>query len=301
MATATAEQHQQQQEALASLIAAQIAVVWPLLDVHDIAGTRDQFVFAVEAIVRQYGMASAQAALDHYRRARRDVGLTASVPNLTLPPPVPSVDVDQVVGVALSNLYGKVTPDSEQATLEQITEGVTQLVLDQGREQIIDAVRQDRVAKGWVRITEPGACWFCAMLALRGGAGFLYKTEQSAGRHSNRRFTGGGFPFKVHDNCRCHAEPVFTAYEPSARMRDAERIWREATNGSKSGKDSQRRFRQAWEGRKVTGVAAPDRGPIVGSGMTRDQIANQVRILEGLKDSAYRTRRLAELRTLLAL
>jgi hypothetical protein len=295
----SAEQHQAGQEALVALIPALIARVWPLLDPHDIAGTRDRLTAAIEAIVRRYGMASAAAALNHYRQARRAVGVTDPLPSLSLPGPVSTLDVDQAVGVALSSLYGTVTPEKEQATRDQISEGAAQLVLDQGREQIIDAVRQDRRAKGWVRVTEPGACWFCTMLALRAGAGFLYKDEQSAGRRANRRFTGGGFPFKVHDHCRCHAEPVWTAYEPSARMREADRMWRDVTKG-RSGADARKAFRQAWEGRTVTGVVA-DRGPILGSGMTREQIVNQVRILEGLKDSTYRTRRLAELRGLLAL
>jgi hypothetical protein len=294
------EQYQAGQTALVALIPTLVTQVWPLLDVHDIAATRDRLVMAIEAIVHRYGAASAAGALNHYRKARRDAGVTTPLPSVSLPPAVPTLDVDQVVGVSLSGLYGRVTPESEQAVIDQISEGAAQLVLDQSRDTVIEAVHQDRVAKGWVRVTEPGACWFCTMLALRGGAGFLYRSEQSAGRRSNSRFTGGGFSFKVHNSCRCHAEPVWTAYEPSARMRDADRMWRDVTKG-RSGKDAQRAFRQAWEGRTVTGVKAPDRGPLLGSGMTRDQIVNQLRILEGLKDSTYRTRRLAELRGLLAL
>lgn len=295
MATSQAEQHQAQQEALVALLPALIGRVWPLLDPHDIAGTRDRFVVAVEAIVRRYGLASAQAALEHYRQARQAAGITNSLPSLSLPGPVAPSDVDQAVGAALSTLYGPVTPEAERDTLDQVSEHAAQLVLDQGREVVIDAARQDRTAKGWVRVTEPGACWFCTMLALRAGAGFLYVDEQAAGRRANRRFKGGGFSFKVHDNCRCHAEPVFTAYEPSARMRDAERTWKDATKG-RAGKDAQRAFRQAWEGRRVT-----DGGPSsVPLAKDPRRIQHLLTVTESLPPSQWRTGELARLQKLLA-
>lgn len=294
-APASAEDHQAQQEALVSLLPALIGQVWPLLDVHDIAGTRARFELAVEAIVRRYGLASAQAALDHYRQVRAAIGVTDPLPALAVPGPVPTSDISQAVGVSLSGLYGPVTPEVERDTLDQVAEHATQLVLDQGRDTVIDVVRQDRAAKGWVRVTEPGACWFCTMLALRAGAGMLYASEQAAGRRANSRFKGGGFDFKVHDNCRCHAEPVFTAYEPSARMREAQATWDAATKG-RSGKDAQGAFRQTWEGRRVT-----DGGPrSVPLAQDPRRIQHLLTLTESLPPSEWRTGELARLRKLLA-
>jgi hypothetical protein len=106
------------------------------------------------------------------------------------------------------------------------------LVQDTGRDTIIGNVQRDRQAKAWARIPEPGACSFCLMLATRGA---VYRSEKTA-------------EFKSHDNCRCHVEPVFTAYEPSAAVRQAQALWASSTRG-KSGNAAQIAFRQAVEGR----------------------------------------------------
>jgi hypothetical protein len=74
------------------------------------------------------------------------------------------------------------------------------------------ATSSDRKAKGWARIPEPGACSSALMLATRGA---VYRSEK-------------GGDFKSHDNCRCHVEPVFTAYEPSAQVRSPRRPTRRA-------------------------------------------------------------------------
>ena len=84
-------------------------------------------------------------------------------------------------------------------------------MLNQSRTAIIDAVRADSEAKGWARVTEPGACYFCAMLATRGA---VYKTRETASFEAHRRYENG-----TGGDCRCHAEPVFNAYEPTAEIR----------------------------------------------------------------------------------
>ena len=160
------------------------------------------------------------------------------------PTPADSV-IESAVSWATTDLYGPVTPEAETKAMTRLDESVSQLVLDQGRDTIIGAVQQDKAAKGWARVTEPGACSFCIMLALRAGAGLLYKRESSA-------------DFQSHTNCRCHAEPVFTAYEPSAHMRDMQTLWTDSTKG-RSGNDARNAFRQAVEGRPITGAKAAKR------------------------------------------
>ena len=121
------------------------------------------------------------------------------------------------------------------------------------------------------------------MLALRAGAGFLYTSKRSA-------------DFSAHDNCRCHAEPVFNAYEPSYRMRQMQMLWAEATAG-RSGHDARVAFRQAVEGRPVTGSKNGPKGAAKGlHGLTKAQVQHQIALVEGLKDSPYRTQQLARLR-----
>jgi hypothetical protein len=279
-----AEEHQAGQEALVSLIPAVLREAWPLLDVHNIKGTMPQFLAAVKAIVARYGSASAAGALDYYRRERLAAGVKTATPTLRIAPGPADDVIEKAIGWATSDLYGPVTPESVAAAQSKVDEAVSQLVLDRGRDTIIANALNDKAAKGWARVTEQGACSFCIMLALRAGAGFLYKSERSA-------------DFSAHDNCRCHAEPVFTQYEPSYRMRQMQALWTDATRG-RSGHDARVAFRQAVEGRPVTG--SKDGGPKGAAkglhGLTKAQVQHQIALTEGLKDSPWRTQQLARLR-----
>jgi hypothetical protein len=230
----TGEDHQHGQAALVSLIPSLIEQAWPLLDPHDIKATLPQFTAAVQAVVNRYGRASATAALTYYRQQRVAAGVTGPV-ELRVAPTPPEKVVADAVGATTSSLYGTVTPESEQAALADVSEAAAQLVLDQSRDTIIENAVADPKAKGWARITEPGACSFCLMLAIRGGMGTLYKSKRSG-------------DFKAHNNCRCHAEPVFNAYEPSHALRQAQALWVQSTKGL-SGNDARIAFRQAVEGR----------------------------------------------------
>jgi len=279
-----AEEHQIGQEALVSLIPAVLREAWPLLDAHNIRGTLPRFLAAVKAIVARYGAASAAAAVDYYKAERVAAGIAGPAPSLRLAPTPADSVIEDAIGWATSDLYGPVTAESLTAAQSKVAEAVSQMVLDQGRDTIIGATNTDRTAKGWVRVTEQGACSFCIMLALRGAT---YKSKQSA-------------DFKSHDNCRCHVEPVFTAYEPSHRMRELDRLWKESTKG-RGGHDARVAFRQAVEGRPVTG--AKDGGPKGAAkglhALTKAQIEHQIALTEGLKDSAWRTGQLARLRNAL--
>jgi hypothetical protein len=228
------EDHQLGQAALVSLIPSLIEQAWSLLDPHDIKATLPQFTAAVQAVVNRYGRASATAALTHYRQQRVAAGVTGPV-ELRVAPTPPEKVVADAVGATTSSLYGTVTPESEQAALADVSEAAAQLVLDQSRDTIIENAVADPKAKGWARITEPGACSFCLMLAIRGGMGTLYKSKRSG-------------DFKAHNNCRCHAEPVFNAYEPPHVLRQAQALWVQSTKGL-SGNDARIAFRQAVEGR----------------------------------------------------
>ena len=145
-------------------------------------------------------------------------------------------------------------------------------------------------------VTEPGACSFCIMLALRHGKGMLYPAKRAASFKAHRKRANG-----AGGECRCHAEPVFTEHEPSHRMRTMQALWDESTKGRR-GKDAQVAFRQAVEGREVTGTTgAKAAKPKTGTAaMSRAQLEQQIALTEGLKDSPWRTRQLERLRGELA-
>jgi hypothetical protein len=224
--TRPADRHQAGQEALVSLVPALVARAWSLLDPHDIQGTLPRFLQAIMAIVDRYGAASAVSALDHYRQTRS--AMSRFVPKLAgrTPPDL----VEGAVKNSLAPLYGVVTPADEAAARAAVAEATAQMVLERGRRTIIDNAYADPAAKGWVRVTEPEACAFCLMLALRGP---IYLSSRSA-------------TFRSHPHCRCHAEPIFTAYEPPYRMIEAQRLWDEA---KKSDLRTTLAFRQLVEGR----------------------------------------------------
>jgi len=292
-ATRPAGQHQAGQVALVALIPALLREAWPLLDLHNLQATMPRFVAAVRAIVARYGQASAAGALAYYQTERRAQNVPGR-PSLKLAPsPVDSV-IEDAVSWATTDLWGPVTPEAETKALDLLDGAVQNLVLDQGRYTIIDAVKQDKYAKGWARVTEPGACSFCVMLALRAGAGFLYHKRSAADFRAHTPGPHGG------GLCQCHVEPVFTAYEPSAHMRQMQKVWADSTKG-RYGADARAAFRQAIEGRPIVGKSGPLKkvATLPKSTMTRAQAELQLNIVQGLKDSPYRTSQMARLTKLL--
>lgn len=302
-----ADEHQIGQTALVSLIPALLREAWPLLDLHNIKGTMPQFTAAVRAIIQRYGQASAAAALTYYQSERRAASVPGR-PSLKLAPSPADSAIESAISWATTDLYGPVTNWSPPAALQRLDEAVTQLVLNQGRATIIGAVQQDKYARAWARVTEPGACSFCLMLASRGA---VYTDQRSAGKGSNDliRKNGKAFAannmtpsaFKVHDHCRCHVEPVFGVYEPTAAVRDAQALWNKVTKG-RSGADARNAFRQAVEGRKVTGLtgAKKPRDLLGKSNMDRPQAEYLLAQAQRMKDSPWRTKQIARLSKLLA-
>lgn len=219
--TQTSEQHRAGQATLVAGVVPLVRHAWEsLLEPHDLKGSAPKLTAAVQAILSRYGRASAAAALTAYRRQRLEAGVSGR-PNLPMPSQPTQEFVRAAVEKTLSPLYGPTTPALIDATERNLAESVSQLVLEQSREATLTAVETDRAAKGWARVAEPGACAFCAMLATRGA---VYKSADTAGADQNARFTGEG-EFKYHDNCRCHVEPVFNAYEPTAQVRQWQAEW----------------------------------------------------------------------------
>lgn len=78
------------------------------------------------------------------------------------------------------------------AMLEEITRLAEKEVARGFRESITGNTRQDDDAIGWSRVTRPGACKFCVMLADK-GAVYMESTAN----------------FSAHTDCHCAARPEF--------------------------------------------------------------------------------------------
>ncbi|MGZ4621466.1 MAG: VG15 protein [Blastococcus sp.] len=273
------------QAGLAILVGLAIAKLWPSLDLLHLRSSLPAFKAAVAVEVQRHAQASATMAAQQYRRERVAAGVGGGYTPIPADPP--SVEqVAQAVDWAVQPLWDSAIPvatipDAPEETQRLASSAVAdakarlaaaseKLTIDAGRDTIVGNAQRDRQAKGWARVPEPGACSFCAMLATRGA---VYRSEKSAS-------------FKSHDHCRCHVEPVFTAYEPSARVREWQALYqRVVTDQGRTGKDARTAFRQALEGREVTGwkgapTKAKPSAPQAPGGRTQEQIRAELTALE---------------------
>jgi hypothetical protein len=233
--TESAQQHQQGQAALVALVGAALAQAWVLWNAADPA----PFTAAVTAIVDRYGKASAVAALDHYRRQRLAAGIPGRPPRLTVAPTAPDGQIAAAVNWAVEDIRGADVNTQVADFLEKmkaaqvkVTGATERLVLDQGRDTIVQAVHADPAATGWARIPEMGACSFCLMLATRGA---VYGEESK--------------DFKSHNHCACHADPSFVPrkqYALTPEVAAARDLYR-STPGGRSPADKRLNFRHAVE------------------------------------------------------
>ncbi len=291
----TAEAHQLSQAQLAALMSPLLANAWSLVDLGDLSGTLPRFVRAVQAVVRRYGAAAAVVAQRYYDASRAASGVAGEPPRVQVPP----VDADAVNQLVV-DVVSQALADPSRPPLDALDAEAEQLVLEHGRQQIIQLSDADPKAKGWARVVEPGACSFCLMLAMRGP---VYKSRSTANFRAHKPYPDGSGGL-----CRCHAEATFNRWEPQASVRAAQKVWNQVTKG-RSGHDARLAFRQAIEGRKVTGESGgPSKGgrkpstprkqyePATGlSGMTVERLQHQLQVTRALKPSEWRTKQIARL------
>lgn len=197
---------------------------WNSLDVSSLRQSLPGFKTLIASLVHRYGLASGSLASQFYRSQRTAAGVTS--PFTVRPAPLPNLtQIGATVDWATQPLWSA-QPDVPLAQT-QLAGAVDTLVLDVGRQTIVDNTHRDRHAKGWARIPEPGACYFCALLASRGA---VYKQNT--------------VDFRAHNHCRCHAEPVFTAYEPSAQIREWQALYEDKVAG---GRDLLKTWRHVYD------------------------------------------------------
>lgn len=140
---------------------------------------------------------------------------------------------------------------AREINLSELAGAAVRHTLDGGRQAIIDNVRRDRVATGFVRMTsmDDRVCYFCAMLASRQD----YKGDSF--KRSDPRFKVGDNPLanaKVHDRCRCSIVPIFAGQDTPDYTLHAEKLWYELSEGD--GREALRSFRRNYEARLRAGI-----------------------------------------------
>lgn len=221
-----------------------------LLVASRLQATVPDWIAAVRSLVDQYGAAAASLAANAFEDQRDAAGIRRrAVVRAAGSPPEDKVEAS--LRWALKDIWDG--GDLEAA--HRKAEGVTQkLVLDQGRETLRQAVRQDREAVAYARAAALGACAFCKLMASRGA---VYKNAGTAGRDADERFSGDASVVKFHDNCHCTIVPVFRGqqFRLSPHAAEWDRLYREYAQGHPG--DQLRLFRRA--------LAEHDSNPLPGS------------------------------------
>lgn len=269
------ETYQASQEAVATAAGEAAAGLLPDLDVTDLTANLPAFKAAVIGSVTDHAQAAGTLAVQQYQRGRRAAGVTVPFrPRVATPPSREQIaaSVDWATqplwdSAILAATVPGAPVETQEAASAAVADAKARLaassarhVGETGARTITENAGHDRAARGYARIPEAGACSFCLMLALRGA---VYKDDRGGGRGgsfaaSNAKFKGdkaAPSTIKVHDRCHCHPEPVWGKYEPPARVREAEALYKtHVTDAGRKGKDARIAYRQAVEGREVTGL-----------------------------------------------
>lgn len=261
MPSQAALEHQAEQVKLMALVARELSRTLPALSSPRL--TLDVLVSAIYSIVETYGAMSGDIATDFYRRERRAQGVLGRFsPRIAELPPLEQVEksVEWASKDILTRPERERTDereddepdDDEESSLEDLLreldeeedldaaatklQGVTdKMILDVGRNTLLENIERDRQAKAWARIPEANCCAFCALLSTRGA---VYKTEETAS-------------FEAHDHCRCNVEPLFGEhYEMTAQVREWEALYKKATSEAPPGANKINEFRRHFEGRE---------------------------------------------------
>ena len=171
---ALTEAHRLQQLALRAAVVRDVARLWPMWKPSD-PSSYQAFETAMALLVQSRSQHSWALAARYYEMF---AGLEA-------PAAAKKFVVQQAAAVAAQQIAAAVSATSRAAVysalgagqtyaqamangLVQVSGAASRLVLNTGRDTIIDAVKKDRRALGWARVTDSAPCAFCAMLASRG-------------------------------------------------------------------------------------------------------------------------------------
>jgi hypothetical protein len=247
LGTSLSSAHQSAQVRLADALVALVAARYragATTDATQAAGWIDQ-VISLILVRHQLSTTLAQQYVTSFGRAE---GF-----RLDFTPERSTLNRDQVraslyatgVGGVVERLDGGAPlSDAVSQAAKEVAGASMRHALNGGRDLLANVVERDARAIGYARVTREGCCSFCATLASRGA---IYKGDSFDA--SDPRFKDGivASDHKVHDNCRCFLEPVYsrTAALPG-RAEEFNTLWYETTQPF-SGAAKLRAFRRGYE------------------------------------------------------
>lgn len=211
----------QQQLALRANVLQQVIRAWKTWNIHDEA-TYVAMKEALVAITEAGASKSVNLAEVYFRmfRAVEQPELARKVIGEVMVGKLPSVEqihtaIDATAKAGVYNAFksGKSYEQAMANGLVRVSGATGRLVMNAGRDTIIESVKRDSLALGWERVTSGKPCAFCAMLASRGP---VYSEET--------------VDFQAHDHCSCWAEPVYADGGWSEQNKAFDGLWRDAAS-----------------------------------------------------------------------
>lgn len=189
-----ADQHRAAQLAVRAATLRDLLRLWRAFNPDDIAGSWNVLGPALAALVAARAPLSAGLAANYYTSARLAAAASPFTPFQAAAPDVDYVASSlAVTGPSIAGrLYalGRPAQAITEAALTATAGNVSRLVLNTGRQTIVDNARTDPAARGWQRIASANACEFCTQLSGR-----VYRSDNA--------------DFPAHNHCGCTADPVF--------------------------------------------------------------------------------------------
>jgi hypothetical protein len=304
------EDHRDDQETIAAALALQLFPLWGLMRFEELDDTTVPWLQASLPIIQRAYQQSQHVTARFVQNYRWALNAEAEpiefvLPRVEIPAGVPvhrgqQLEWDPLKGIeapAFNNqqvatnlvVNGPVKvkaamPGPEQDLMEaaqvQSTGAAIRQAANGGREVTKQAVKRDRIAIGWARVTDAAPCYYCALLASRGA---VYKENSFAA--SDQRFKanpdGSGLNpemyndvAKVHDNCRCMLRPVYFKYQAmDSEAKHYLRLWNKVAGG-RSNANAIKEFRRQYK--PLERPARPEFRP--------DEVAARI---DGLRDAGF--------------
>ncbi|QNO12666.1 hypothetical protein SEA_TWEETY19_5 [Arthrobacter phage Tweety19] len=238
---ALADRHRIQQVQLSAQTQRLLAEVYRrTIDPARLDETFPVYLRAASVVLGQGRAASDVLARRYYMRIASSAGFEAAALDIPLSPMnlervETSLRVTGPVLVKTKVAEGVSLAAANQMGLAATLAAGKRIILDGGREMLIEASRRDPNVKKWARVSDGSSCSFCAMLISRGP---VYG-EQTAS-------------FRSHDRCGCGVRLVYANDADGGWSKDATALrslwpdegtltlaeWRSIYNGARKDPDS---------------------------------------------------------------
>ncbi|RTL03901.1 MAG: hypothetical protein EKK62_17340 [Acidimicrobiia bacterium] len=235
------EAHRLAQARLSAQTVTELVQVWPLLDPADTFATTDRWLVAVRALLTRQHDASAALART-YLLAFRAVEAPDADPfdPIVIGPLDPrrlgiSMVAEGPARITKATQAGVALEQAARAAQATTAATGSRLALNGGSDTIVATAQADPVFVGIRRVTSPGCCAFCAMLAARSADGLSADFN------------------RPHGGCHCQPETAVSGGTQMAtdQARAFLDLYRQSTQDA--GPDAQNAFRRALEAQRRGG------------------------------------------------